>query len=278
MQDWAAELTKRLRADFDARRDDRLAELRSSLEQLTVDGPLLVMLTNHGFSELLANWARSCDRIGIEVRSWSLVLATDTEASARSREEGFVTYLDTLSYGEHREEAVEAYGDGYYRRLMFPKTAIVHDILALDRDVLFQDVDVVWRKDPREYLLASPNPRSEARFMYDGPNPRHGPLHANTGFFLLANTPRTRALWDRALASFPQMHACGSQQQVVNSLLADADVNVEILPEEHFANGHLFTEGTPSGLPDDPYVIHCSWTGDLAQKMRAYRREGLWYL
>ena len=55
-------------------------------------------------------------------------------------------------------------------------------------------------------------------------------------------------------------------------------LRVDILPEAEFANGHLFSIEDVDSLPDDPCVIHCSWTRNIAHKIEKLKLANLWYL
>ena len=225
------ELVQELIRRHQGERDRRQSELADLLVGLG-GGPVLVMTANAGYNDMFTNWVRSCDRAGISVRDWSLFFAADDAAAKNAENLGFRVFTDVRSYGEMPTKAVGSFGDADFRLLMFQKTAVVHDVVELGFDILFQDVDVVWRKDPRDLLLTGEPDRWDLRFMYDGDNPIHG----------------------------------------------QSDLAIDILPEEQFANGHLFSIDEPSHLPDDPYVIHCSWTSNIVHKIQKYRREGLWYL
>jgi hypothetical protein len=263
---------------FAAGRERRQRKLAPLLARGARSNMVLVMMANRGYQDLFNNWVRSCDINGLDVRSWAVFFAVDEEAATNAENQGFSTYIDALSYGDQPRDAVKKFGDRDFRRLMFQKTAVVQDVLELGFDVLFQDVDMIWRKDPLEYLLTAASPDFDTHFMFDGRNRWHGPPFANTGFFLLRNRPITRKFWAKVLASYAEMAICGSQQKVVNSIIREDQVRVDILPEEQFANGHLFSIDKPSRLPTNPYVIHCSWTGNREHKIQKYRREGLWYL
>lgn len=271
-------IAEQLQRAYAAEEDRRRYRLGKLLAGAARENLVLVMMSNRGYSDLFDNWVRSCDLNGLDVQSWSVLFAADEDAAANGARQGFRTYLDTASYGTQPRDAMKVFGNSDFRKLMFQKTAIVHDVLCLGYDVLFQDVDMVWRKDPVPYLLDEAAVDFDARFMYDGRNALHAPLHANTGFFLLRNRPVVRTFWAKALAGYAEMARCGSQQAVVNAMLAKDAMRVDILPESDFANGHLFSIDKPSRLPADPYVIHCSWTANHEHKLAKYRREGLWYL
>jgi len=265
----------------ESRRPKREAELASLLRRTHRDNTVLIMTLNRGHADLLANWIHSCDVHAIEVRSWTVIFAFDDVTAARFATMGFAVYCDAESYGEVSPDAAQQFGDDTFVQLIFPMTAVVRDVLNLGYDVLFQDVDLVWRKDPGEFLFAPARRGFDAQFMYDGPNPIYAPCHANSGFFFLRNSESSRHFWETVYDNFDRMVHYRSQQRVINSVLASPaclDLALDILPEADFANGHLFTLDDVSGLPDDPYVIHCSWTSNIDHKVRKFRLADLWYL
>lgn len=273
--------SRRLRDSYESRKKQRRRRLFQLLGGHHKNNLVLIMTLNRGHSDLLLNWIRSCDRNGIEVRPWTVVFALDSDTEKLVKEHGFAVYTDADSYGDPPQEAARRFGDRTFLGLMFPKTAIVQDALELGYDVLFQDVDLVWKKDPLPYLLQQSLRVLDAQFMYDGPNRNHGPLHANSGFFLLRNTPPSRKLWELVFDHFDKVLHYHSQQRVVNCVLLNRffkDLKLGILPEHDFANGHLFSPTDASRLPEDPYVVHCSWTSNIQQKVEKLKRAGLWYL
>jgi hypothetical protein len=271
---------KLLRA-FDEGRVDREAKLRRMLKSGHRDNSVLAMTLNSGFIELLRNWAESCRRHDIEVRDWTMIAALDEKTAETCDKLGFTVFFTGRDYGQHSSEAVGHYGDADFRNLMFPKNAVVQDLLNLGYDVLFQDVDMVWLKDPFPFLNAPERKMLDAQFMYDGPHALYAPLHANSGFFYLRNTDRTRAFWQVVHRNFDKVYHYAGQQRVVNIALVHhyfQGLKLDMLRESDFANGHLFTWDDVSGLPPDPFVIHNSWTSNIEHKMKKYHLAGLWYL
>jgi hypothetical protein len=273
--------SRHLWEQWSAARGERERELGRLLDHGHRDNTVLVMTLNRGFTDLLLNWVASCDHHGIEVRSWTLIVALDTATAGLFESMGFAVYCDETSYGSQSMDPAKVYGDPVFTRMMFPKTAVVRDVLDLGFDVLFQDVDVIWKRDPGQMLFHPQRQALDVQFMYDGPNRIYQPLHANTGFFHLRNTAATVTFWNLVCQHFDEVLRLRSQQRVVNVILAalaGRDLAVDILPEAEFANGHLFSLENPHGLPDDPYVVHCSWTKNIEHKLEKYRLAGLWYL
>ena len=239
------------------------------------------MMVNHGFMDMFLNWVCSCNENGIDPRPWALIFAMDSETGSQLEQLGFAVYTDETSYGDQQKEAVKVFGNKNFVRLMFAKTAIVQDVLLLGYHVLFQDADVIWKKDPTDYLLQPSQQRFDAQFMYDGPNQFYEPLHANSGFFFLRNTTESKTFWDMVFKNYDKILYYRSQQKVVNIVLLSRffrGLKLDILPEKDFANGHLFCEDKPLELPQSPSVIHCSWTKNIQHKIEKYKNANLWYL
>jgi len=81
--------------------------------------------------------------------------------------------------------------------MMFAKVVCVHLISLLGYDLLFQDVDVVWYKDPLPFFHNSTSPISDfdVLFQDDGAHSlRYAPFSANSGFYYARNNDRTRYL------------------------------------------------------------------------------------
>jgi hypothetical protein len=281
MQDDHLTKSRHLLYKFEIERPKRHHKLGLLLSQQNRQNVVLVMMVNQGHLDLFKNWVRSCDEHGIEVRSWTLVFTVDPDAAHNVEKLGFRSYTDPKSYGTQCKKAVKVFGDRQFRSLMFQKTAIVKDVLDLGYLLLFQDVDLVWIKDPLPYFLTPSCQRFDAWFMYDGPNKIHAPLHVNTGFFWFNPTSKTIRLWNAVLMNYDLILASGSQQMVVNQIIVghlSKGLKVNILPEKDFANGHLFSITNTAKLPKDPYVIHCSWTSNLKHKIKKFKFAGLWYL
>ena len=258
----------------------RKNQIKSILKRMPLkDNQLIAMTFNSKFSLLFLNWAASALKYGIDVHDRCIVFPMDDESAGMAQREGFSICYNRDSEILRSTGEANNYGDSEFARHMFYQNAVIRDLLECGVDLLFQDVDVVWRKDPLPLLLQHPD---HVQFMFDGENRRHRPLHANTGFMYFRNEPVTRDFWEIIYNRAEQMFAYGSQQEPLNKVLGLIDrrgFKVRILEEADFANGHLMNIVTERNrLPVDPYVIHCSWTGQLDEKYRKYTQQGIWYL
>ena len=90
-------------------------------------------------------------------------------------------------------------------------------------NVLFQDADIVWFRNPFEFFHNDMTMSAEkglkvphGYFSDDGQrgSPRYAPFFANSGFFYLRNSPEMRNLAYSIMLGFDTMQSTGSHQNV----------------------------------------------------------------
>jgi hypothetical protein len=260
----------------------RLRRIREILDSMGADsGPPVIMTFNSGFSSMFLNWVASCDANEISVRDRAIIFAMDKECRDIAENHGFSVCYDEDSELLKTTGTAKWFGDTDFKRHMFFQNAVIQDMLELGCDFLFQDADIVWLKNPFEYF--EEGSVYDMEFMFDGINSFHAPLHANTGFIYFRNRPATRDFWKIIYDNYDRIDKIGSQQSVLNKYLGlvnDRGLKINILQESLFANGHLFysVPERTCRLPDNPMVIHCSWTSNVEQKIEKYKLNDLWFI
>jgi len=268
---------------FDAQRSERHAELKPIFERLASsnNGTVVVMLVNAGQFPLLRNFGCAADARGIPWRDFTFVFTLDSEAQQWAVE------LNVSSYHPPNTEihdAAQQFSDAQFQRVVFWKNAVVHDALELGvHDVLFQDVDVVWKQNPTPYFLEAPRRHIDAFFMNDGNSEYQQPIYINTGFMFMRNTARTRLLW---LEAYLNGHTSNAQQSIVNPLVVHHyfvnNLRVFVLSDV-FLNGDKFTteanakEVLPGGTWSGWMVAHSSWTRNASVKVDHLKWINEWY-
>ncbi len=242
------------------------------------------MMFCKNFVPMFENWLKSCEMHGISPLDKLIVFCLDDRAAERAAELGAKYYfLDPEYYAPAGKS--EHFGDEWFRSTILYKNAVILEALSLGASVLFQDADLIWFKDPFPYLEES-RQHYDLQIMYDGPNPNGRPVYGNTGFMYLQPGAATRALMETALYNSASILREGQQQFVFMRLLryflANKLISVHILPEHLFLNGHLFNLETgvqPAALrwKEEGIVLHYSWTGSRAEKLRKLDRFELDY-
>lgn len=261
-------------------RRERLRDICGGLDS----GPIIVSTFNWGYRRLVENWAASCHRHGINCRAHTLLFPMDAGADAFARDLGFRTFFDGVSYGELPTQPHEAFGDLNFRKCLFAKLATTQDMLEIGLDVLRQDVDLVWLRDPRAYLARRMDREGlDFLFMHDGPNPLYEPLHYNSGFVWIRNNAYSRHAWSQIFSNYARIFHYGSEQVAINvvlTFLRERGLRTARLPDDVFVNGHVLSRAMEKDqtLPAGCAVVHASWTKNIELKLAHLEKFGLWYV
>lgn len=84
-----------------------------------------------------------------------LLFATDKETHEIAEMLGLTSFYNDKLFRDIPKEAAQEYADDTFQQVMFAKIYCVHLLVSmLGYDVLFQDVDVIWYKNPLEASIA----------------------------------------------------------------------------------------------------------------------------
>ncbi len=177
---------------------------------------------------------------------------------------------------------------------MFAKVLCVQLINFLGYDVLFQDVDVVWYKNPVEYFHDKNNfyHDFDMYFQDDGAHSnRYAPYSANSGFYYVRNNDKTKYLFTSLLYHNDMILQWNSHQQALVQLLAEQaslfGLKVKVLDREtkDFPGGWHYHSHRMKGFMKEivqgeyvPQIFHMSWTTNKRDKLKYYQQMGEWYL
>lgn len=264
---------------------ERMQSLGDVYDRLGRPIDLIVMLYCKNYFPLFQNWLASCESNNISVRGKIIAFTLDDESTRKTQELGVASYfLKPDSYVKAGGSA--QFGDREFARTMFYKNAIVRDVLELGANVLFQDMDMLWLRNPFEYFSEKCH-EQDIYFMFDGENPFHRPLYVNSGFVYVICNDACKALFDTAVGNTATIFQCGSHQKPLNQILACFAIHnvwaIKVLPQTVFLNGHLFNlengvNDVAANWKSDGYVVHYSWTADRKEKQKKMEKFGFNYL
>ncbi len=185
------------------------------------------------------------------------------------------------------------YGDRAFTAMMFAKVVCVQLINHLGYDLLFQDVDMVWYKNPLEYFHDENNPHRDfdMYFQDDGAHStRYAPLSANSGFYYVRNNDRTRYLFTSLLYHGDQILSSHSHQEALvqtmneHSSLFGLKVKVLSRDMDEFPGGWHYHKHNKSFMMKvvkeevNPIIFHMSWTNNKDNKIKFFQQMGQWYV
>lgn len=273
---------------FNKYKEERLDILRKLYIHLGSPKTVVTMFYCKKFFIFFQNWVRSCEIANINVRDKTITFSLDQESYDKTIQMGFKSILISNDKYERSGGSVQ-FGDDNFSTTMFYKNAFIYDLLEIvpeNNYVLFQDSDLIWFRDPIEYLQSQPE---DIQIMYDGPNHYFKELYANTGFIFLRNNNITKSVMETALRNTAHILYARGHQKIFNRILSHYAyhnvLSLKVLPEVTFVNGHLLNNTTgklSNKLGDNwksnAYVMHYSWTGNIEDKFKKLDILGLNYI
>lgn len=246
------------------------SRLRTMLEAMGTK-TVVVLTSNFGQSELLINFACNSRSKGFSLNN-VIVFPTDLETKELSEGMGLNTFYDEHLMASVPKKEARYYGDTIFTGVMFSKVVCVQLVNELGYDVLFQDVDLVWFKDPLSYFHDQSLPQFDMYFQDDGSRQeRYAPLSANTGFYYVRSNSKTKHFFRHLLYSADLVAAWKSHQQVLIQLLNEnrslLSLSVKVFAKEleEFPGGlhyHRKTNLMKKIMRGESkaYIFHMSWT------------------
>eukprot|EP00535_Pseudo-nitzschia_heimii_P001403 CAMPEP_0197183574 /NCGR_PEP_ID=MMETSP1423-20130617/7889_1 /TAXON_ID=476441 /ORGANISM="Pseudo-nitzschia heimii, Strain UNC1101" /LENGTH=574 /DNA_ID=CAMNT_0042634163 /DNA_START=117 /DNA_END=1838 /DNA_ORIENTATION=+ len=250
---------------------------------------MVVMVCNKGQAHLFHNFVCNARAKGIDL-SRIIMFATDEYTVNLSKELGIPVFHDETIFGSMPEQAAKRYGDKIFSMMMMAKIYCVHLVLTLGYDVLFQDVDVVWNKNPLEYLETKESSEWDMIFQDDGSRQiRYQPYSPNTGFYFVRNNRLTTYFFNSLLKKGDLIAQTKSHQAALAAQIAEfvSWKGLRVKVWRKFGNT-LFPGGAEYHQSKDymrrmidgkiePFIFHMSWTQNKDNKKLYYEQMAEWY-
>jgi hypothetical protein len=258
------------------------------------DQNIVIMPVNWGYIRFALNWLASAKHGNVDLSN-VIFFAADEQCFDVLRCIGATVVYDPETFGDFPMSANKAYGDNTFVKMMWLKTAPVWLALNYNYNVLFQDCDVVWFTDPipmfgvtsTRQFVNKPLDQIDSLWMDDGARSgRFAPYYANTGFFYLRATEKTKSLWDDMFFRYDYIASWHSQQALTNMLLDNACQRGHVadvfckwdIPGGYFAAGSSKEERMEEVLRHKPSMFHMHFTSDSTVKYSKFIMFDMWFL
>jgi len=235
------------------------------------------------------NFACSARARGFDLKN-VLVFPSDLETKELAEGMGLMTFYEEKMMASVPKVEANVYGDSIFTSVMFAKVLCVQLVNELGYDLLFQDADVVWYKNPLDYFHDESLAKFDIYFQDDGSRQeRYAPYSANSGFYFVRSNDKTRHLFRHFLYSGDLIDAWSSHQQVLIALLSEHSsvmgLSVKVFSKvmEEFPGGlqyHRKKELMKKIMNGDSkaYIFHMSWTKNKDDKLKFLQQMGEWYV
>lgn len=259
-------------------------DLKPVLERIHTDNDILVMTINEGNLDLCLNFIASAIKNNVDISNL-IVFGADSHTVTVLQQIGVASYSHE-GLGSFPERAANRYGDLVFNKMMWLKIAPLYVVARLGYNILFQDADNVWFKNPFPMLRSMPE---DTLWMDDGARTeRFSPLFANTGFYYIRNNKRTSLLLQDFLFSYNVISTTASHQEVIIQRTIDHigryALSFRLLEKENFPSGAVYHKDKQTLMKEIrsgshvPFVFHMCWTAGKEDKIKYFKELGWWYL
>mmetsp|Transcript_25023 Transcript_25023/g.69010 ORF Transcript_25023/g.69010 Transcript_25023/m.69010 type:complete len:601 (-) Transcript_25023:23-1825(-) len=272
---------------------DATTVLKPLVEKVATKGKTVtVMVSNFGQSELLANFVCAAKSRNLDTSS-ILVFATDMETKELAESLGLTAFYDKWNFESIPSEAASRYGDRKFTLMMMAKVMCVQMVSTLGYNILFQDVDIVWYKNPIPFFEKGDAKLQNFDMMFQddgGHSVRYAPYSANSGFYYVRANDRTKHFFSALLNAGDLVLRTDSHQQALIALMNEhmslfgLKVKIFSRDTDEFPGGWHFHQKTGKFMrrmiagDADPYIFHMSWTLNKDNKLLFFQQLGEWYV
>jgi hypothetical protein len=233
---------------------------------------ILLQVANEGVMDLVLNFMCSMKSANIDLSSVVVFVGQPEYIPLIQNMGGNAVH--SLAFGPIPERAAGVYGDKVFARLMWLKTTSVYIASKAGFDVIFQDADLVWIKDPIPHLRSQ---KADIAFMDDGARTtRFTPFFVNSGFYYQKNNPRTKYLMEKMLKTVAEISATHSHQATLIRHITESHhlygLQIGVMNEEQFPSGIMYHHNKKYlkaviEKKKVPFVWHMCWTQSREEKV-----------
>lgn len=230
---------------------------------LLQDRVLIIATANYGMRNHVYNWIESLKRTGEEK---FLIFCFDQKLLDHLTMAGYgdrASLIPDVWFHQQVESEFKTYFSQEYRVITHSKTLVVQQLLYLDINVFFSDVDIVWLR-PRmvEYVntFLQIRPETHVLFQQEGLTQQE----INSGFYLMRPTIEMKRLLAETIQIQDTVEG-KTQQGSMNLALNNLDLDlrtssVVLLDVLHFPNGFVYYDrNLPNSHGIQPFIVHANY-------------------
>ena len=162
-----------------------------------------------------------------------------------------------------------SFNQSNFNKLVYKKLEITHDELSKGNSVFLSDLDIVFLRDPWDYLTAL-LADNDIVFQQDG--------NRNcTGFYVVKPTPETLDLFD--ISEPIDLGPDKTDQGYINRKLHlkksfYKNLKIKVLNKNLFPFGNYWYKQNKK--IEDPYIVHYNWVMGIDNKIKKMKKYNHW--
>jgi len=226
---------------------------------------------NYSTKDMIKNLMQSAKNIGVPVVLFALDESISTEMQGK---------CDVVDYFNSNIEADKFYIYGeftpLYKEVVMQGWKIGQELLAAGKTIIYMDVDIVIKKDFRNYLLSLLTNDVDCVVQYNGP--RVFKILACAGFYVLRPTERVLKMFPPMFFEDKQYLEHKSDQTYFNDvILKEKKINIQFLPQKVYPTGKYFFKHFIE-IENECHIIHFNYIASDKKKIEAMKQYNNWLI
>lgn len=225
----------------------------------------ILLTVNDGYYDFFCNWWAHYLQLKMTYR---VAVVTEDEAVHTKLSSDYPTL--SLKRSSLKGTAAHNYDSDGYKAIVSTRAHHILRHLQAGENVLYTDVDTVWRSDPTQFIGSYDVIAQIDKLSYGGMSPYYC-----TGFMAIRSTAHAIALitkWNLVLQNKPQLN-----QPVFNRLLHETNgLKHAGFPSKQFPNGRRYFDMMFESERQNVVVVHNNFIVGHRAKRERFLRTGLW--
>jgi len=226
----------------------------------------ILLTVNDGFYDFFQNWWIHYDRL--KLLNTVVVVAEDDAVYAKLK----VNLNITVERSSLINANAHSYESTDYKVMVSTRAQHILRHLRVGEDVLYSDVDTVWRSDPMVHLVSQDIVAEVDNPTYEGVSPYYC-----TGFMAIHSNARTIRMmeqWNNEMTRKPQLN-----QPLFNRVLHGSKTVEHVgLPNALFPSGKQYFDEMDENVKQKVVVVHNNFIQGHGAKKKRFQAAGLWQI
>ena len=271
------------------------------LQERSLNKTIILAGFNYGYKDMLLNMLCRFEQLNV---SNYVIPAFDLKAMSHCIQHDlpcFYAGVDKSDTAQQESKAilantsdVQLYGSKGFEGITKQKSRQTLLVLQLGYDVLWTDVDIFWKQDPRRDVLTEMENDVNIGIQTDALPTQCANVNINSGFYYVRQSEATVQVFEEIVKDGST--SSSSEQVSFNNVLCTSKVGTEdcvyekhmvkthTLNRFHYPNGSMekkMKNGTKLvdfSSDDDIMIVHFNYRRGRETKQKSFQRAGMWLL
>ena len=228
------------------------------IQQKQIKSWTVLISVSSGFDDMFTNWWYHYSKLNLDM---DVIMIAEDEATLKKYSSFSKIKVWKSEYKNSKGNNPLTYDTNQYKQLVSRRASHILRILDSNLKIIYTDIDTVWLKDPRPFLIGN----FDIWAQLDDVN------YYCTGFMAIKKSNAVVDLlrkWNKKLSEKTQLN-----QPIFNKIIHKSNVKHKALPLIEFPSGKLYFQEKKR---HDVAIVHNNFIIGKDKKIQRFKDVGLW--